>query len=190
MSEQSIPVVSAEPTTTTRDNWLVTTLGVACAAVLIAVFGTGMAVRAMGDDGTTVTAGEPQTVEVELGDLFVKPSSIDIPRGTQLTLEVTNNGAMPHDLKLDGLVGTKMLDPGESETVDVGIIQADAEAWCTVPGHREGGMTMGIIGFGALGRGIAQRALGMEMNVLAVDAQAVDGTGLVDEQLAHVVDDP
>jgi phosphoglycerate dehydrogenase-like enzyme len=44
-----------------------------------------------------------------------------------------------------------------------------------------GGMTMGIIGFGALGRGIAQRALGMDMNVIAVDAQAVDATGLIDE---------
>ncbi len=33
-----------------------------------------------------------------------------------------------------------------------------------------GGMTMGLIGFGALGRGIAQRALGMQMKVLAVDA--------------------
>lgn len=44
-----------------------------------------------------------------------------------------------------------------------------------------GGMTMGIVGFGALGRGIAQRAAAMDMNVLAVDAQAVDGTGLVDE---------
>lgn len=44
-----------------------------------------------------------------------------------------------------------------------------------------GGMTMGIIGFGALGRGIAQRALGMEMNVIAVDAQAIEATGLIDE---------
>ena len=44
-----------------------------------------------------------------------------------------------------------------------------------------GGMTMGIIGFGALGRGIAARANAMELKVLAVDAQAVDGTGLVDE---------
>jgi phosphoglycerate dehydrogenase-like enzyme len=43
-----------------------------------------------------------------------------------------------------------------------------------------GGMTMGIIGFGALGRGIAQRALAMEMNVIAVDAQAVDGGGLIE----------
>ena len=43
-----------------------------------------------------------------------------------------------------------------------------------------GGMTMGVIGFGALGRGIAQRALGMQMQVIAVDAQAVDGGGLIE----------
>jgi phosphoglycerate dehydrogenase-like enzyme len=44
-----------------------------------------------------------------------------------------------------------------------------------------GGLTMGIIGFGALGRGIAQRAIGFEMNLLAVDALAVDGTPFVDD---------
>jgi phosphoglycerate dehydrogenase-like enzyme len=43
-----------------------------------------------------------------------------------------------------------------------------------------GGLTMGIIGFGAIGRGIAQRARSFDMNVIAVDAQAVDGAGLVD----------
>jgi len=44
-----------------------------------------------------------------------------------------------------------------------------------------GGLTMGIIGFGALGRGIAQRAKAFEMNILAVDAQAVNGEPWVDE---------
>src|SRR5829696_6928645 len=43
------------------------------------------------------------------------------------------------------------------------------------------GMTMGILGYGALGRGIAQRAHGFEMNLLAVDARAVDGHPYVDE---------
>jgi len=43
------------------------------------------------------------------------------------------------------------------------------------------GLTMGIVGFGALGRGIALRARGFEMNVLAVDAQAIDGKPLVEE---------
>lgn len=44
-----------------------------------------------------------------------------------------------------------------------------------------GGMTMGIIGFGALGRGIAQRAQAFEMNLLAVDAQAIPGDPFVEE---------
>jgi phosphoglycerate dehydrogenase-like enzyme len=44
-----------------------------------------------------------------------------------------------------------------------------------------GGMTMGIVGFGALGRGIAQRALAFDMTLLAVDAQAIDGQPFLDE---------
>ena len=44
-----------------------------------------------------------------------------------------------------------------------------------------GGLTMGIIGFGALGKGVAQRAPAFDLKVLAVDAQAVDGVGLVEE---------
>ena len=43
------------------------------------------------------------------------------------------------------------------------------------------GLTMGIVGFGAIGRGIAQRALAFEMNLVAVDAMAVDGEPFVDE---------
>lgn len=43
------------------------------------------------------------------------------------------------------------------------------------------GMTMGILGYGSIGRGIAQRANGFELNVLAVDARAVDGHPYVEE---------
>lgn len=44
-----------------------------------------------------------------------------------------------------------------------------------------GGMTMGIIGFGALGRGIAQRAQAFDLEVIAVDAQAISGEPYVEE---------
>ncbi|MBA2278782.1 MAG: D-2-hydroxyacid dehydrogenase [Chloroflexia bacterium] len=44
-----------------------------------------------------------------------------------------------------------------------------------------GGMTMGLIGFGAIARGIAQRAEAFEINLLAVDAQAVSGDPYLDE---------
>jgi phosphoglycerate dehydrogenase-like enzyme len=43
------------------------------------------------------------------------------------------------------------------------------------------GLTMGIIGFGAIGHGIARRAQAFDMNLVAVDAFAVDGTPFVDE---------
>ena len=43
------------------------------------------------------------------------------------------------------------------------------------------GGTMGIIGYGQLGRHIAQRAKGFDMEVLAVDAHAVDGGAHVEQ---------
>jgi phosphoglycerate dehydrogenase-like enzyme len=43
------------------------------------------------------------------------------------------------------------------------------------------GATMGIVGYGAIGRGVAQRAAAFEMPLLAVDAQAVDGGPFLDE---------
>ena len=53
------------------------------------------------------------------------------------------------------------------------------EAYRTVREIR--GSTMGIVGFGAIGRGVAQRAVGFELELLAVDAQAVDGDPYVAE---------
>jgi len=57
--------------------------------------------------------------------------------------------------------------------------------WGRVEGYRTSreimGATMGIVGYGAIGRGIAQRAAAFEMPLLAVDAQAVDGEPFLDE---------
>ena len=40
---------------------------------------------------------------------------------------------------------------------------------------------MGILGYGALGRGVAQRAQGFDLNLLAVDARAVEGHPYIEE---------
>jgi phosphoglycerate dehydrogenase-like enzyme len=47
--------------------------------------------------------------------------------------------------------------------------------------HEISGSTMGIVGFGQLGRGVAQRARAFDLDLLAVDAQAVDGQPYLDE---------
>lgn len=53
--------------------------------------------------------------------------------------------------------------------------------WLYRTAREVNGLTMGIVGFGAIGRGIAQRALAFDMNVMAIDAFPVDGGALVDE---------
>jgi nitrite reductase (NO-forming) len=93
---------------------------------------------------TPESAGPVKTVPIELGDLFVTPDRVEVPAGTHLMVEVTNNGDLVHTLNLEGDTGTDRLQPGESQTADFGLIDADAQAWCTIPGHKEAGMVLTI----------------------------------------------
>ena len=103
-------------------------------------------ISASGDNGATgVVSGGVQTVDVEVGEFYVKPAAITVPAGTELVLKVTNAGAMPHDLKLEGgAVGTALLDAGATEEVSLGVMSASTQAWCMVPGHKAAGMVMAI----------------------------------------------
>jgi nitrite reductase (NO-forming) len=126
--------------------WWLGATTIALVALLVAALGVFLPVGGGSGDGggSAAGGGGEQTVEVELGDMYVKPAQISVPAGTELTLKVTNKGAMPHDLKLDGTTGTKLLDPNGSETVSVGVVDETTQAWCTVPGHKAAGMVMDI----------------------------------------------
>lgn len=130
------------------DGWLTVAVIGSMMAVLVALVGVGFGMRAIdeakGEDAAAAASGEPVTVDIELGDLYVKPSSIEVPEGAEVTVNVTNKGAMAHDLKLNGETGTEMLSPGGSATVSLGVVTETAQAWCTVPGHKEGGMVLTI----------------------------------------------
>jgi nitrite reductase (NO-forming) len=118
-------------------------------ALALAVPLSAVLISSGGDDssqgGGATANGEPLVLEVELGDLFVKPSSVTVPAGTELIVKVTNTGAMAHDLKLQGgEPGTALLDPGATEETSLGVMQETTQAWCTVPGHKEAGMVLDI----------------------------------------------
>lgn len=104
-----------------------------------------LAVASDGDGGTGRPTGPVETVAVELGDLFVEPDRVEVPSGSQLQVEVVNSGDLVHDLTLEGESGTDRLETGETQTADFGVIDADAQAWCTVPGHKEAGMLLDIV---------------------------------------------
>jgi nitrite reductase (NO-forming) len=115
------------------------------ATAALAVSVVALIVAGAHDDGTAATSTGPvKTVDVELVSFDVKPDRVEVPPGTDLIVNVTNNADIQHDLMLDGKTGTHRLQPGESQTVDFGVIDGDAEAWCTVPGHKAAGMVLTI----------------------------------------------
>lgn len=135
-------MATTEPTARRDTGWWAFTFVVSMLALIgaiIAVATNGTARTAAG----AVAGGETE-FDVTLVDISVTPKAITVPPGEQITLHVTNRGAMAHDLKVLGVTGTAMLAPGQSETIVIGPFDATTEAWCTVPGHREAGMAMTI----------------------------------------------
>jgi nitrite reductase (NO-forming) len=135
-----------EPPSQRDTIWSTTAVLIAVAALLFAVIAV---VTASEDDD--VVAGGTEVIDVELGDFYVEPASVEVTAGTEVVVRVTNAGQQTHDLKLGGEIGTDLLQAGESQEVSLGVIDGDAEAWCTVPGHKELGMVLVIDATGSSG---------------------------------------
>ena len=135
------------------------------------------------ESSSSVTATSGVPVNVTLTEFVVTPGTITVAPGTDLVLSVRNGGSMTHDLKLGGESGSRMLSPGEQQTVDLGTITGDREAWCTVPGHRQAGMVLHIhattsaqsdSGTGHGGHDESQSMPGMDMETGVTDSPAPD----------------
>ncbi|WP_436627482.1 multicopper oxidase domain-containing protein [Brevibacterium renqingii] len=127
------------------------------ALVLIAVAG-GVAIDpAATTAGTAQSAsagvtptGETTRVSVEAKDMRFTPAKVDVPVGDRLIIEVKNTDDQDvHDLVLEGGVDSGRLSPGESATLDVGIVGQDLDGWCSIAGHRQMGMVFAVNATGA-----------------------------------------
>ena len=94
-----------------------------------------------GGSGNAVAA-KADAQEVSLGDLFVRPKMLSIIAGDHVSLVVRNIGKIPHDLRFASGLKTKLLKPGQVQTLDIGVVNTSLEAWCTVSGHKEAGMVL------------------------------------------------
>jgi nitrite reductase (NO-forming) len=129
-------------------------LTLAASAVALAAALLGLAVFALagGLDRTVserVHGGGTRVVRVALVDAVVgfdvTPDQLVVDRGTQVVLEVVNEGGEVHDLALEGGARTRRLDPGQSQRLDLGVISRSVpQLYCTLPGHRPAGMTLDI----------------------------------------------
>ena len=169
--------------------WWALTGAIAIAALLFAF----VAMFFPSDNGgpaaaDTAAAGAVQRFEIELGDLYVSPNTLEVEAGRPVVLVVTNASAtLQHDLKLNGTVGTAMLDPGATEEVDIGVVTDGAQAWCTVPGHRAAGMEMTFVVAGGATGGAA--AAGAQHATGGTDAAADTAAfATIDPQAAPAAD--
>jgi nitrite reductase (NO-forming) len=111
---------------------------------------SGVAIATSGEStdsapgGVSALGGGTQTVEVSLVEMAAVPGEITVDPGTHLVLEVTNDGAMRHDLAFPDGPATSMLAPGQSQRLDLGTITGPLTGVCSVPGHEAAGMTLRI----------------------------------------------
>lgn len=130
---------------------LIAALGSVLAIVVagVAVDPASAGVGRAADDGVQPN-GRVETVQVVAADMRFSPSVIEVEAGTELVIEVTNeDDAMVHDLVLATGDGTPRLAPGESATIDVGVVGTDIDGWCSIVGHRQQGMTLQIVATGS-----------------------------------------
>src|SRR5207244_4119708 len=87
---------------------------------------------------------QSRSIDVTLGDMFIKPSSVSVPAGTPLVFHVTNTGAITHNFTLGTGGATPDIAPGGSAELKAGPFSSSLQAYCSIPGHKQAGMVMTI----------------------------------------------
>jgi manganese oxidase len=120
------------------------------AGLLIALVAALLVIGVIGlltDDGGSGAGGgsASSTVDVSLTEFAIN-GNLTVPPG-DVTLNVTNNGSMQHDLVVESLgAATPMLNGGGTSTLALGNVAAgEYRIFCSVPGHAESGMEATLV---------------------------------------------
>ena len=134
-------------------------LTVAMAFLLgFAVNPSALNLPSVSSSGSVAATGQTTTVQVKATSNYrFTPAEVEVPAGNRLVVEVTNDDeGMTHDLTFDNGATTGVINPGETKTVDAGVITADQEGYCSVAGHRALGMVFKVKATGASANQVAQ----------------------------------
>jgi nitrite reductase (NO-forming) len=102
--------------------------------------------------GGVEPTGRTTHVTVSMAGMRYSQPTIRVPAGNRLVITLRNaDQVMTHDLVLDNGKHSGRLAPGGSTRLDVGVVDRDIAGWCSVPGHRQMGMTLDIVATGTDG---------------------------------------
>lgn len=100
--------------------------------------------RGGGAAGITPT-GRTTRVEVHSIDMRFVPDRAEVAPGDTLVIDLINDDATEvHDLVLDDGSSTGRIPPGRRASLQVDVVEADMEGWCSVVGHRQMGMVFAV----------------------------------------------
>lgn len=78
-------------------------------------------------------------------DINFEPTEVAIPADTDVTFNLPNDGAAPHNFSIDELGIDVDQAPGSTEQIVINAPAGTYEYYCNVPGHREAGMVGTLI---------------------------------------------
>ncbi|QGU04349.1 multicopper oxidase domain-containing protein [Corynebacterium comes] len=154
------------PPETAKDSdwvsWLVIGLAIAAVVVLGVTLTTNTGAERASAPAAVAQSGDTVTETIRIEGMSYHPNRVEIPAGSRLVLELSNEDNQPHDLTLNGFT-TELIGPGETATFDAGVFTADTEGWCTVAGHRAQGMIFNVVVTGAAAGPAATAGPGHDM---------------------------
>ncbi|MBX6748073.1 MAG: multicopper oxidase domain-containing protein [Micromonosporaceae bacterium] len=123
-------------------------VGLVLLAVLVGVAGQHLTDPSAGGSSAlaapVAATGRTTTVTVVAEGMRYHPDRITVPAGDRLVIELVNHDNRRHDLVLANGARTETIDRGGTARLDAGIIGGTVEGWCSLPGHRQAGMTLTI----------------------------------------------
>lgn len=97
------------------------------------------------DDDADAADGDVVEIELEMGDMYFEPDTIEVPSGATVEFTLENVGDAEHDLVFENEGESEIAQPGETITFEAGPFDEDTVGWCSVPGHREAGMELDVV---------------------------------------------
>jgi outer membrane protein assembly factor BamB/plastocyanin len=86
------------------------------------------------------------SIDLQTIDIAYSLTAIMIPANTDVTVEITNLGALQHDFKIDNPnVYSGMIAPGQTASVVLNFPAGSYQYYCTVEGHADAGMVGTVI---------------------------------------------
>jgi uncharacterized cupredoxin-like copper-binding protein len=136
------PIKGAGSSETVTVNLPVGTYKVECEVPGHAAAGmVGVLTVAAGGGAAPAAAAAPTSFDVSEVDLKFEPADFTIPADTDVTVNVTNNGALDHNWYVIGTdFRTKIAGAGDKQSITVNLPQGTYQVECEVPGHAAAGM--------------------------------------------------